>query len=81
MGEREGGGWGTAAGSRKCVLRAAINDSIEHMMAPYMAKRTQLALHLLSGYELEGKGSGAAAKGDNCFHCARCNCKAMTRRV
>lgn len=56
------------------------NDSIEYMMAPYMAIVRSLRCTYSAGACWAGKvkGGQGAAKGDNCFHC---NCKAMTRRV
>lgn len=63
--EERGGGGGEPAGSRKCVLRAAINDSIECLMAPYKAN----TLSSRCTYSQEC-GEGGGWKGDNCFHCA-----------
>lgn len=65
--ERGGGGGGGAgpAGSRKCVLRAAINDSIECLMAPYKANtRSSRCTYSQAG------GDEGEWKADNCFHCA-----------
>lgn len=50
----ERGDGGEPAGSRKCVLRAAINDSIECLMAPYKAStRSSRCTYSLSAGKVE----------------------------